>query len=258
VTGSGGKLSFRSVLRSGAGTVRSSWRLLLVTAVVVFVPVGLLEALDTRIQELDKDAFTDLQLLGLLAITVVHPGLALLGDVFYTGVVAASATQTRTGATRPVGQLVRTLRYRTLITVDLLFGLVFVAGLAVLVVPGLVFFTWFALAAPVVELEGRGVGAAFRRSRELVRGSFWRVFAIIVPLELSTEALTDATGALATATLGDTLLADWLGSALAELLLTPLFAVAVVAVAYELIEREGSAEPDETRVRLPAGREKPA
>jgi hypothetical protein len=258
VAASGGNLSVRSVYRGAVATVRGKWPLLLVTAVVVFVPVGLLDALDTRIQELDKDAFTDLQAVALVGITVVHAGTALIGEVFYAGVVAAATVQTRTGASRSVGQLVRTLRYGRLVAVDLLFSLVVVAGLGVLVVPGLVFFTWFALAAPVVELEGRGVAGAFRRSRELVRGSFWPVFAILVPLELSTDALTDAAGALATAALGDTLLADWTGSALAELLLTPLFAVAVVAVAYELIELEDTAARDETKVRIPAGREEPA
>ena len=258
MAGSGGKLRIRSVYRGAVETVRGQWPLLLVTAVVVFVPVGFLDALDTRIQQLDKDAFTDLQAVALVGITVVHAGSALIGEVFYTGVVAAAAIQSRTGASRSVGQLVRTLRYARLVAVDLLFVLLVVAGLAVLVVPGLVFFTWFALAAPVVELEGRGVAGAFRRSRELVRGSFWGVFAILVPLELSTDVLTDATGALATAALGDTLLADWLGSALAELLLTPLFAVAVVAVAYELIELEDTAARDETKVRVPAGREEPA
>lgn len=255
---SGGKLSVRSVYRGAVATVRSQWPLLLVTAVVVFVPVGLLEALDYRIQELDTDAFTDLQILALVGITVVHAGSALIGEVFYTGVVAAAVTQVRTGAGPSLGHLVRDLPYGRLVAVDLLFSLVVVAGIAILLVPGLVFFTWFALAAPAVKIEGRGVVAAFRRSHELVRGSFWRVFAILVPLELATDALTDVAGAVATAALGDTLLADWLGSALAGVLLTPLYAVAVVVVAYELIELENAAARDETRVRVPAGREEPA
>jgi hypothetical protein len=258
VTGSGGKLSIPSVIRGSVGTARAHWRLLLITAVVVFVPIGLLEASDHRIQEVDSDAFTDLEVLALIAIAVVHAGSALLGDVFYTGVVAAAVTETRTGTRRSVARLARTLPYGRLVAVDLLFSLIVVAGVVALVIPGVVFFTWFALAAATVKLENRGVMAAFRRSRELVRGSFWRVLAILVPLELVTEVLTDASGALAISTLGDTFLADWLGSALAGVLLTPLYAVAVVVVAYDLIELKNGRGRREARVTVPAGGEETA
>jgi hypothetical protein len=257
VARSGGKLSFRDVLRGAVATCRAHSRLLLAAAVVVFVPVGLLEALDNRIQEVDWDAFTDLEVLALIGIVAVHSSSALLGEVFYTGVVAAAVTQVRTGASHPFAEFVRTLPYGRLIAVDVLFSSIVAAGLLALVVPGLVFFTWFALAAAAVKLENRGVLSAFRRSRELVRGSFWRVFAVLVPLTLVTNALTDAAGALATAVLGDTLVADWVGSALAGVSLTPLYAVAVVVVAYELIELKGSRERAGARVPVGAGGQEP-
>jgi hypothetical protein len=78
-----------------------------------------------------------------------------------------------------------------------------------------------------------------------------------VPLTLVTNALTDAAGALATAVLGDTLVADWVGSALAGVSLTPLYAVAVVVVAYELIELKGSRERAGARVPVGAGGQEP-
>jgi hypothetical protein len=40
--------------------------------------------------------------------------------------------------------------------------------------------TWWALVIPVVVLEGSAAGAAFSRSRELVRGYAWNVFGVIV------------------------------------------------------------------------------
>jgi hypothetical protein len=255
VTGSGAKLSIRSVLRGSVAAGREHWRVLLVTALVVFIPVGLLEALDDRVQELDSDAITDLQVVSLIGIVVVHSISALIGEVFYSGAVAAVVTQTRTGTRRSVIQLARTLAYGRLIAVDVLFALLVVAGLVALVVPGILFFTWFALVAPVVEIEDRGVVAAFRRSRELVRGSFWRVLALLVPLELVTDALTNASGGAARSVVRDTLLADWLGSAAAAVLVTPPYAVAVAVMTYELIELHGRGPRSAATVGLPAVRE---
>jgi uncharacterized membrane protein len=62
----------------------------------------------------------------------------------------------------------------------LLAGLGIVLGLVLLIVPGLILMTWWALVIPVVVLEGSPAGAAFTRSRELVRGYGWNVFGVIV------------------------------------------------------------------------------
>jgi hypothetical protein len=53
-------------------------------------------------------------------------------------------------------------------------------GLVLLIVPGLVLATWWALIIPVIVLEGQNVTGAFGRSRELVRGHGWNVFGLIV------------------------------------------------------------------------------
>jgi hypothetical protein len=258
VAARGGKLSLRSFLRGDAAVIRAQWRLLLIAALVVFVPVGLLEALDDRIQEVDSDAFTDFQLAALIAIAVVHASTALIGEVFYTGVVAAAVTETRTGTGRSLAHIARTLPYGKLVAADVLFAVAVVLGLVALVVPGILFFTWFALVAPVIELEKRPVLDAFRRSRELVRGNFWRILVLLLVFEVVTSALADGAGSLAGAILGDTLLADWLGAAVAGVLLTPLYAVAVVVIAWELIELESGSERPEARVTAAAGREETA
>jgi hypothetical protein len=53
-------------------------------------------------------------------------------------------------------------------------------GLVLLVVPGLVFMTWWALLVPAIVLERQGLFAAFARSRELVRGYGRAVFAVLL------------------------------------------------------------------------------
>jgi hypothetical protein len=55
-----------------------------------------------------------------------------------------------------------------------------IVGLILLIVPGLVLMTWWAVIIPVVVLENRSAGESFSRSRELVRGYAWSVFGVIV------------------------------------------------------------------------------
>jgi hypothetical protein len=62
----------------------------------------------------------------------------------------------------------------------ILAGLGIVVGLILLIVPGLVLMTWWAVIVPIVVLENRSAGEAFTRSRELVRGYAWGVFGVIV------------------------------------------------------------------------------
>jgi len=71
-------------------------------------------------------------------------------------------------------------RLGAIIVAGLLAGLGIAIGLLLLIVPGLVLLTWWAVLIPVVVLEQRSAGEAFSRSRELVRGFGWNVFGIIV------------------------------------------------------------------------------
>lgn len=68
----------------------------------------------------------------------------------------------------------------SIIVGGVLAGLGVVLGLVLLIVPGLVLLTWWVLVIPVIALERADAGAAFGRSRELVRGYGWNVFGIIV------------------------------------------------------------------------------
>src|ERR1700760_3693978 len=59
-------------------------------------------------------------------------------------------------------------------------------GAILLIVPGLILFTMWAVALPANTVEGTGVVASLGRSRELTRGRRWRVFgAILVPTLIS-------------------------------------------------------------------------
>jgi hypothetical protein len=67
-----------------------------------------------------------------------------------------------------------------LFVAGLLAGLGIAVGLMLLVVPGLFLLTIWAVIAPVIVIERRGALESFGRSRELVRGHGWTVFAIVI------------------------------------------------------------------------------
>jgi hypothetical protein len=69
-----------------------------------------------------------------------------------------------------------------LILVGVVVAVGIMAGFLLLILPGLILITVWSVAAPVVVLEHPGVFAALRRSRLLVRGNGWRVFAVILAL----------------------------------------------------------------------------
>jgi hypothetical protein len=213
---------------------------LLLLAVIVFVPVGLVHtiAIHPDINSLDLDGA--LKILGVVIAVAALTVTGLLGEVFYTGAVAISLTHPRDGKPPSLREIARMVDYRRLIAIDLLYGLTVTVGLVLLVVPGVAAFIWFALAAPVVEIEHRGVRAAFVRSVQLIRGRFWVVFAVLVPIELVGDGITTFATDLAHDLLGETFLSEWLADVLANLAFTPFYAVAAVLLTVGLIrEKDG-------------------
>jgi hypothetical protein len=227
-------------------TLRTYWRragFLFLLGVVVFVPIGLLEALANRAQEIELDHVSDLEFAALAAGLLVQGTTSLLGEVFYSGAVAVTLAGGEDRERPTLREVSRRLAYWRLIAIDLLFAFVIVIGLVLLVVPGIVFFTWFALAGPVVELEHTGVRAAFARSRNLVRGHFWQVLAVLVPITLVSEALTSAALEQAPHLLGNELLGDWIGESVASIALAPLYAVAAVLITLDLSRSRPAPRP---------------
>jgi hypothetical protein len=206
---------------------------------VIFIPVGLLEAIDHELQKpfTESDEVGSLEVFEAVGAAFAVTAGALLGDVLYAGVVAAMVSAERDGSHVPLRQRLAGLPVARLIAADLLLALVVVVGLLLLIVPGFVFLTWFALVAPVVKVERLPLRAAFRRSRELVRTRFWLVFWLVVPIILLSEPLSDLGQRGAEEVLGEGFLADWVGGALAELVTAPPYALAVVVLYFQLRPR---------------------
>ncbi|HET9162885.1 MAG TPA: hypothetical protein VFN89_05490 [Solirubrobacterales bacterium] len=220
-------------------------RSLLPLAFLVFVPLGLVHAVPVHVKATVLNLGSSLEITGTLLAVVLLAITGLLGEVFYTGAVAISLTHPHDADGRPPGTLevARRVNYRALIAIDLIFGVLVALGLIVFLIPGVLLFVYLGLAAPVAEIEGRGVSAALARSFRLVRGHFWLVLAVLLPIEIASDALTDLATAGAHTALGDSLIAEWAIDTATNIVLTPFYAVAAVLLTLDLIAAEDGTAP---------------
>jgi hypothetical protein len=213
-------------------------------ALIVFVPVGLVHSLTLEAELGEFELGGIVELAGLVLAIAALAVTGLLGEVFYTGAVAALITGEHDAGERPtLRQIAGEVEYGRLIAIDLIYGLTVAIGFLLLVVPGVAAFVFFALAAPVAEIEGGGIRAAFARSARLVRRRFWTVLAMLVPIELVNSGLTRLLTDLSEDALGEGLLAHWAGDVASNVALTPFYAVAAVLITVALIHEKDGAGP---------------
>jgi hypothetical protein len=109
--------------------------------------------------------------------------IGLAAGFLYTGYVVKLVQDVRDGRRDfSVGELFSHAApyIATLVLNGILAGIAIAIGLALIIVPGLFLLTIWAVIAPSIVVEDKGVFEAFGRSRELVRGSGWNVFGAIV------------------------------------------------------------------------------
>lgn len=109
--------------------------------------------------------------------------VAIVLSTFYQGMVVELVADVQDGRRdSSVGQLFGSVApiVLPLIGLSLLVGVGIVLGLILLIVPGLILWTIWSVAAPSLVIERNGVLTAMGRSRELVRGHGWQVFGVIL------------------------------------------------------------------------------
>lgn len=237
------------LLRRLGSTYARIWRTfrawapsILLLAAIVFIPLGLIDALTVELDLETIDIENGIKVVAVLATAAVLTTTGLLGEIFFSGAIAVSLTHPEHDRPPPLTHLARELNYRRLIAVDLLYILFVWAGF-IIIVPGVLIFVFFGLCGPVVELEQRTVRGAFARSFQLVRGNFWFVFWILAPIQVIGQGLGEAIVDGVHNLLGDTFLASWLAETASNMVLSPFFAVAAVLLTVELIHRKDGAGP---------------
>lgn len=225
---------------------------LLLLAVVVFIPLGLLDAFAAEVEVDSLDITNGLKLAAVIAAVGAVTTTSLLGEVFFSGAVAVSITHPEHLNPPPLRTIARDLKYGRLIAVDIVYVVIVAVGLLLFIVPGVLAFVWFGLAGPAVEIEHRTVRGALARSWNLVRGNFWTVFLVLVPIEIVGDTIGGGIADLVHGALGHGLLASWLAESLSNIAFSPIFAVAAVLLTLELIEAKDGPAPRLRSAPVPA------
>jgi hypothetical protein len=202
---------------------RDQFTLLIPAALVVFVPVAVVSGLIYA---------GDVGILGALIVAAI----GTIATYWFQGMVVEAARDILDGRRdHTVGSLARSVTpvVFPLVIAGILAGIAIGIGLLLLIVPGLFLLTIWAVLAPVIVIERREVMSAFGRSRELVRGSGWQVFGVIVVLFLLQLVVTGAIQAIANS-VADTVVGYSVADLIVRLLVAPLSALAAAVLYFEL------------------------
>ncbi len=192
-----GPLTYGRVLGEAWGMFREHlWRVALV-ALVIFVPPPLLAVFVRGLRdslEADPGLMRGLGfVIGLLLVVMMR----LFGPVVYAGYLdEAVGHEYFGGDRRRFGTVLRTLPWVRLVIADIILVVGTTIGLALFVVPGLIWLTLFTLIGPVMVQEHHGVIAGFRRTFGLSRDSWPMIVVLVVALivveHIAHEAIHEA------------------------------------------------------------------
>jgi len=205
--------------------------ILIPAACVVFVISGLLTAL----------LIAAAPILAILAVVI-----SVVASTLFTGMVVELVADVQDGRRdATAGQLLRAVVpvLGQLILVGIVAGIGIAIGFILIVVPGLILLTIWSVAAPVVVLERPGGLSALARSRELVRGNGWNVFAVILLMVILVIVVSGIIEAVADS--GGTAI-GLIVRVIVSILAAPISALATAVLYYELGGSARAEIPGET------------
>ena len=199
-------------------------------ALVVFVTVNLLYGLVDAAISSDNTGAT-------LAVAILALVTVVIGMTWLQGAFVYAVQDARDGSfDSSMGEVFSRVSssIAPLIGASLLAGLGIAVGILLLVVPGLVLLTIWAVIAPVIVIEKRRAVESFGRSRDLVRGHGWTVFGIVV----ITGLLSAVASALLEAAFSflPRFLEIVVGGTIAQAVVAPFSAIAIAITYFRLRE----------------------
>src|SRR5436190_12860290 len=164
-------------------------------------------------------------------------GALLFVTVFvYQGLVVRSVQDLQDGQRDfTIGQLFQSVLpvLGMLIVVGVVGGFAIGIGFLLLIVPGVILLTIWAVIAPAVVIERKGFDA-FGRSYELTKGNFWQVLAVIVVLVIIQFVIQQIFGAIGRG-ISDSFLPYAIFTLIGNVLVAPLISLAAAVMYFELL-----------------------
>lgn len=247
---------------------RVHWKTFLGMAAIVLVPVYFLQAFLTDLATQSIPGFTsnpfeltppvpedpfvpaeppDLRaLFAVLSVSGLGALLTFVASAFLTAAVAHAAALTYQGEDPTIGGTYRfsIRRLHSILWVIVLSSLATVGGLILCIVPGLIFLARFLLSTSVLVVEGKKGTKALRRSWQLTKNHFWKVFGVYLLTTILAGVLAGVfqlpfqLGGIFNETWGWVLIA--VGNSFAGILTIPFPTIAAVLLYFDLrVRKEG-------------------
>jgi hypothetical protein len=209
-----------------------------VIALIVFVIVNLVYALlDALLWSDDVSGFTQFLLLG------ISTAASVVGTYWLQGAFVKAVQDAKDGSfdssTQEIFKAVMPV-LGVLIIAGILAGIGIGIGLLLLIIPGIILLTWWAVIAPTIVVEKAGVMEAFGRSKQLVSGHFWTVLGIVI----ITAILTGVAGGILTVVFSflPRFLEILIGTTIAQAIVAPFTAIALTITYFKLRDAKEPAE----------------
>jgi hypothetical protein len=233
-------LKVKPVLRDTTRLYRSLFTRSFLTGLVVFGILGFLDLILPLLHSRSAAAI----------VAILATIFAFVGTTFVQGALVEVVDSEHRGRPAPgVAALYRSSwsRLGSLVGLSVLTGIGVGLGFLLFVVPGVILAVRWALAAPIVMLEGKGARAAMGRSRELVRGHGWAVFRVLLNvwgrIGVAWLLISLLLRSLEAGTSHPELVV-WVGGTLASALLTPYAAHALSVVYYRFTDPDSPVLPE--------------
>jgi hypothetical protein len=183
------QVTIRGVLRAAMGTYRRRFARIAVAAIVVFAPIDLVVTLATeaaRSVATNDDVLSTVVWTTDMAVSIAGTILSL---ILFAGVIDRIVAVDQHGHDdAPLRDVLRGLPTGRLVLAGILAAALTLAGLLLLLLPGLLAMILFSLVGPLIVIEDLGAWASLRRSARLVWPHFYLVLTVVlVPAMLEQE-----------------------------------------------------------------------